>query len=258
MPKTNVAVLASMYRHPVKGFTPEPVTQVQLNEGRAFPFDRMYAVEDGPAGFDPDTPDHMSKQKFAVLVRDAGIARFRTQYDDESGIFRIGLKDGEETGFDLRTDAERKALADWLSKALEGRFDGPLRVLQAPGDYRFMDSRSGFVSILNLASVSALSDAMQAPVDPLRFRANMHVSGMETWGEDAWAQGDRLRIGEAVLEVIEPTVRCKATHANPQTGVYDMEIAPELVRTFQRRTMGIYARIVESGVVRVSDPVECV
>jgi uncharacterized protein YcbX len=50
------ARIASLYRHPVKGFTPERLARAELVAGQCFPCDRLYAVEDGPSGFDPAAP----------------------------------------------------------------------------------------------------------------------------------------------------------------------------------------------------------
>ena len=46
--------IASLCRHPVKGFTPEHLDSADLAAGGFFPCDRLYAVENGPSGFDPD------------------------------------------------------------------------------------------------------------------------------------------------------------------------------------------------------------
>ena len=48
------ATIAALFRHPIKGFTPEKVKLAQLVAGEAFPGDRLYALEDGPSGFDPE------------------------------------------------------------------------------------------------------------------------------------------------------------------------------------------------------------
>ena len=70
--------LASLWRHPVKGFTPERLGVATLQTGAYFPCDRIFAVEDGPSGFDPDAPAWISKQKFTVLAKIAKVARART------------------------------------------------------------------------------------------------------------------------------------------------------------------------------------
>ena len=48
--------IAALYRHPVKGFTPERLSHAELTAGGPFPCDRLYAVENGPSGFDPAAP----------------------------------------------------------------------------------------------------------------------------------------------------------------------------------------------------------
>jgi hypothetical protein len=56
-------------------------------------------------------------------------------------------------------------------------------VLTAPPGYRFTDSRKGYVSLINRASVSATEDLVGAPVDPLRFRGNLYLDGLAPWAE---------------------------------------------------------------------------
>ena len=73
----------------------------------------------------------------------------------------------------------------YLQGFCEGETRGAVRLLEAPDGFRFTDSiRSGFVSILNLASVRDLERRMGAPIDPLRFRANIAVEGWEPWAEE--------------------------------------------------------------------------
>ena len=47
------AQIASLYRYPVKGLSPEPLASVALETGQTLPADRRYAIENGPSGFDP-------------------------------------------------------------------------------------------------------------------------------------------------------------------------------------------------------------
>ena len=45
--------VVALYRYPVKGFSPEPLERVRIEMGGTFPFDRAFAIENGPSGFDP-------------------------------------------------------------------------------------------------------------------------------------------------------------------------------------------------------------
>ena len=76
--------IAALYRHPVKGFTPERLSHAELTAGGPFPCDRLYAVENGPSGFDPCAPGFIPKQKFTVLAAIPEVAKARTAYDEAS------------------------------------------------------------------------------------------------------------------------------------------------------------------------------
>lgn len=78
--------IAALYRHPVKGFTPERLAHADLAVGGPFPCDRLYAVENGPSGFDPAAPGHISKQKFTVLAAIPSVATAHTAYDEASHV----------------------------------------------------------------------------------------------------------------------------------------------------------------------------
>ena len=45
--------VSAIYRYPVKGLTPEKLDGVELKPGETLPFDRAYAIENGPGRFDP-------------------------------------------------------------------------------------------------------------------------------------------------------------------------------------------------------------
>src|SRR4051794_4346667 len=84
--------LAALYRHPVKGFTPEPMADVVLAPGHGFPFDRVWAVENGPSGFDPTAPAFVPKQKFAVLASLPRVAAATTRFDEHSGLLHAAAE----------------------------------------------------------------------------------------------------------------------------------------------------------------------
>ena len=46
----------SIYRYPVKGLSPERLLRAPLGVGATLPGDRLYAIENGPSGFDPQAP----------------------------------------------------------------------------------------------------------------------------------------------------------------------------------------------------------
>ena len=90
MQPPSVAFLA---RHPVKGLSPQALERVQLTAGAHFPGDRLFAIENGPSGFDAAEPKHQPKFKFLVLMRYPWLAQLQSHYDDATGVLRI-MRDG--------------------------------------------------------------------------------------------------------------------------------------------------------------------
>lgn len=250
------ARIASIYRHPVKGFTPERLTSATLEAGACFPCDRLYAVEDGPSGFDPAAPDHISKMKFTVLAKIPAVAKARTAYDEATGVFSARADGCPDFAGDLRTHAGKAGFEAWLADLLGDEAQGPLKVIEGPGAHRFMDSKSGFVSIVNLASVRDLGQRLGRTLDPLRFRANLYVEGWPAWVENDWT-GRTLTVGGATAEVLKPIVRCAATHVDPATAERDVELVKALFDHYGHMLCGIYlnvtggGEVVEGGVVAV-------
>ena len=251
-----VGRLKSLYRYPVKGFSPEPLASVALKAGGYFPCDRLYAVENGPSGFDPDAPAFVSKTHFTVLARIPKVALARTTYDETSGVFSIAATGYPPFSGDLRCGAGRTALACWLTDFLgPDEVHGPLNVLTAP-PHRFTDHPLGFVSMVNLASVRDLEQKLGRPVDPLRFRANLYVEGWPAWSELDWPKGAEVAFGAARARVVKPIVRCVATHVDPESGERDLEIVPALRALYGHLLCGVYLTVTEGGPVGQGDPVE--
>jgi uncharacterized protein len=250
------ATVRSLYRYPVKGLSPEALDSAALAAGGHFPGDRMFAVENGPSGFDPAAAEHMPKIKYLMLMRNERLARLKTSFDDATRVLTIRQGGGVVAAGNLDTADGRAAIERFLSTYMADDLRGPPRALVAPPGYRFMDSRSGFLSIIDLASVAAIASAAgRARLDPLRFRANVYVEGLGAWGEFGLV-GRAVRLGTATLEIIKPIDRCAATDVDPSTGIRDMKMVELLERMFDHHDCGVYARIVSGGVVKPGDTLE--
>lgn len=244
--------VAALYRHPVKGFTPEPVTQAELVAGDRFPCDRLYVVENGPSGFDPAAPAYIPKQKFAVLMAIAEVAKARTRYDEASGVLHASAVGHGELSVDLRQAEGRERFAAWLKPLLGEEAHCELKVLEAPESWRFTDHPLGHVSIINLASLRDLESKIGQPLNPLRFRANIYVDGWPPWAENAW-EGRELMVGWAKVKVFKPIVRCAATHVNPDTAERDIDVVKGLFDNYGNLLCGIYVHVTSGGMVGLGD-----
>lgn len=239
--------IASLYRYPVKGLSPERLTSAVLNEGAYFPGDRLFAIENGPSGFDPADPVHQPKIKYLMLMRHEVLATLRTRYDDASGDLVIARDGNEVLRARTATPEGRDSITAFFEGFMPEALRGTPRLLQAPEGYRFTDSRSGFVSIINLASVADLAKRIGAPIDPLRFRGNVMVEGLEPWAELDLAGRELATASGVRLQVVKRIERCAATNVDPQTGARDMQLPKALMTAFGHVDCGIYCKVLSGG-----------
>jgi uncharacterized protein YcbX len=245
--------IVDLHRYPVKGLSPEKLDRAILSKGDYFPGDRLFAVENGPAGFDPGKPEHQPKIKFLMLMRNESLARLTSRYLDETSTLVINEGDRELVRGDVATGEGRLAIEAFFRRFMPAELRGPPKVLTAPDGFRFTDSRSGFVSLINLASVEALGGVMDASIDPLRFRGNLHIDGLAPWAELDLV-GQVLTTDAGVrLKIIKRIPRCAATEVNPATATRDLAIPKALMATYGHVDCGIYAEVLAGGTIVPGD-----
>ncbi len=116
MPEQSYASVASIYRYPVKGLTPEPLEQVTLKPGQTLPADRRYAIENGPIGFDPAAPQYFPKTQFLMLMRNERLAALRSHYDDASHTLTIRQDNVAVARADLQTTEGRAEIEAFFAE----------------------------------------------------------------------------------------------------------------------------------------------
>ena len=250
-----MARIEAIYRYPVKGLSPERLPHVTLTPRASLPWDRAYAIENGPSNFDPQKPQYFPKIRFLELMRNARLAALRTSFDEDSHVLSIRYETREAARGDLRTPEGRAAIENFLAEYCADELRGPPRVLHAPG-HSFSDVAQQVVSIINLASVAELENAAGAAVDPLRFRGNLHVTGWPAWREFELL-GTQIAIGpRARLKAVKRIVRCAATEVDPDTAIRDLPIPRVLMDNYGHADCGMYAEVIEGGEIRSGDTIE--
>jgi uncharacterized protein len=251
--------IAAIYRYPVKGLSPEALDRVHLSAGQCLPEDRRFAIALASTRFDPEHPEWLPKTHFAMLMRDEKLAQLETSFNPATGELTIAEAGRVSVHAALTEPAGCKAVGDFVGAFLGDAVARPLRVVAASG-HAFADARrkpnattDQYVSLINLRSIAALGDAMDASVDPLRFRANVYFDGdAPAWRELDWI-GHNIRLGGAQVRVIAAITRCAATQVNPATAERDLDIPAALQRNFGHNLMGIYAEVATDGDIAAGD-----
>jgi uncharacterized protein YcbX len=246
--------IGALYRYPVKGLSPQPLESAEVESNGYFPGDRLFALENGPSGFNAAAPVHQPKIKFLMLMRNARLASLQTHYDDTSKLLTIAQEGKEVARGNLSSDSGRAAIETFFAGFCAEDLRGAVRLLEAPKGFRFTDSKSGFVSFVNFATVRAVGATIGRTVDPLRFRANVYLDGLEPW-EEFELVGKLLRAGDAHLEMLKRIDRCAATGVEPGSGRRDMDMVQALRAGWDHIDCGVYARVLQGGTLRLGDAV---
>ncbi len=241
----------SLYRYPLKGFSPEPLNAAMVEAGGCMPFDRAYAIENGGGRFDPLQPRHLPKINFLMLMRNERIATLRTAFDEVNETLTIHRDGGQVAQGQLSTPIGRQLIEQFISSYFAAELRGAPKIVQAAG-HSFSDVPAKCLHIVNLASVRELERVTGRAVDPLRFRANVYVDGFAAWQEFEWL-GKKLEIGSTRLSVFTRTERCDATNVDPATAARDMSIPNLLHRQWGHTDFGIYAKVADGGTLTVND-----
>lgn len=258
MPGHTETTIAAIYRYPVKGLSAEPLDRVTLTPGDCLPQDRRFAIALPTTCFDPEHPQWLAKTHFVMLMRDEALALLHTRFDPETGELTIADETGPVLRARITDPGGARQAADFIADFLGDSVARPLRLVEAPG-HAFADARKKpnatadkYVSLINRASLAALEEQVETPVDPLRFRANIYFDGPPAWRELDWI-GSEIMLGGARLRVVSPITRCAATEVNPETAERDLDIIAALRRGFGHNLMGIYAEVTEGGEIAMGD-----
>lgn len=245
------ARLAHLCRHPVKSAGHEEVAEVTLTAGRAFPFDREWAVAHAAAKFGAEGPGGWAAK--LNFLRGWGSADLMAVACTSDPVARtVTLSHPRRPAATFAPDRDGAALVDWLRPLWPEVRPEPAFVVRHDGQ-AMTDVPDPWVAILNLGSHRAV-EAQLGPLSIHRWRGNIWVDGWEPFAELAMA-GREIAIGDVVLRVEEPITRCRATAANPETGVFDADTLAVLEATQGHQDFGAYARVVLGGRVAVGDTV---
>lgn len=248
-------IVAEIRRYPVKSLAGERLDMAALHRSTGLSGDRRFALAHGASAFDPAAPRWQPKGHFVNLARTEALAALSARYDPATGLLALEDREtGKTCAADPGTADGQQTLGAWLTERLGIAAKGTVTVARGvPAG--FGDAPGGLVSLINLASVGSLAGAMGREIEPARFRGNLLLSELRPWGEMDWP-GRTLALGEARLRVLEPIVRCAATHVNPATAARDADVVGALERHFGHVDMGVYAEVIRGGDVSIGDRAE--
>lgn len=118
------------------------------------------------------------------------------------------------------------------------------------------------VSVISLATITGIAREVGMDLDRRRFRANIFLEThhRELFLEDDWV-GGTLVFGTSeprpAVSVTMRDMRCIMINLDPDTATQDKRIMKTVVR-LNKNNAGVYGTVVQTGTIRVGDPVSLV
>lgn len=244
------ARLAHIFRHPIKSIGHEEIRTASLSEGRVLPFDRVWAVATEQAKFDGPLTGWASKMNFVRGAAAPGLMAVIARTHDD-GTVELTHPDLWHLRINPDLPADQVKLMEWLRPLWDGAAP---RSVECPG-VALTDQRAARISVLSLSSLADFGARTGVPMSPHRFRGNLWIEGWAPWIERDLV-GRRIRIGAAEIEFVAPIGRCRATHANPETGVEDLDTLAALRATHGDQNFGLFGIVTRPGEIARGDVVE--
>lgn len=142
-----------------------------------------------------------------------------------------------------------------LQRRISEQFGGPVELMQLK--HGIFDDAS--ISVINLATMDAICQAANLPVDTRRFRANIVIdsTATEPFLEDGWV-GGKLVFGDEetgpMVHVTMRDLRCMMVNLDPDTAQQDPALMKAVVRMNQNNA-GAYGTVVRTGELLVGQEV---
>lgn len=243
--------LEYIYRYPVKGMRAERLERGKLRPAAGLEWDRAFAFTSGNQPPPPDNTTWTPARSFIQMTVYPQLAGFSAKVDDANGMLSVTAPDAANASTSL-LPGDDQAINALMNQHFK---PGPLgqislhRLADHHGHWDFTDTG---VSIINLATVEWLEWVSGLTLSHLRLRGNLYITGLEAFDEFALA-GQTIRIGNCVLKILRPAMRCAATSADPWSGDTSINVV-NLLRTYAGHTFcGMYAQVVNGGEIFEDD-----
>lgn len=238
-----------IYRYPVKSLRGEAMKWATI-QAYGIEGDRMYAIN-----------DLQRLGKFLTAREASELLGYEGQYkyaetngvSNGEGIIQVKTPSGAVLNWD--DPILWKELSQVCGRPLAGvkreprKEPDPIR-LEPIGSFE-----EEHLLITSDASLAAFQHIWGKSTDLRRFRTNLHLclADPEPFQEETWV-GQRLAIGEVIVDIMKPCTRCVMTTIDPDTLQRDPSLHRTLVEK-RKNHFGVYGRIVQTGRIQQGDAV---
>lgn len=256
-----IGTVESLWRFPVKSMRGEELPELFAGYAGVYG-DRLFAFESSAnaKGFPFFTGrDQRQMIRYRARFRNPEKAARPINWEEAEKLAPGVLNPVSASAADLMIDVETPdgktfAIDDpKLVDHLRANADAKHNVTLLRSDKAITDCRP--VSLISVQTAKKLGEETGVPVDKRRFRANIYLDLPESFAEDKFV-GKSLQIGsKVVVQIVGRDSRCMMITLDPDTA----EKSPAILKAVAQAhagMAGVYAAVLDEGIVRKGDPVK--
>ena len=249
--------ILELWQYPIKGFGGSPANSAMLAANGYFPDDRHFAISTGGHKIANAEPGAwFPKAHFLQLMSHEILAKYDCQYRTDGPKPLLELCYQGKRCLSINPDSEngRRQFEDFIAHNLSEHLHGQPR-LMVKNNQAYSDQASALISIASCASIANFANATGTKPDSRRFRINVIVHTDKDFDEVDMI-GQTFQCGEVLLKVQEPIGRCAAINVDPETSQRsDLDYVQFMKREFGHSNLGVFARVIKGGKIKVGDQV---
>ncbi len=251
--------IKKIVRYPIKGLSGENLNKITLEKNQVLPGDRQFAFSRPHIKYDKNNPTYLKKTNFLALVKDEKLAKLDTKFFPQTRELVIKLDNEIVINEILIQEENINRVETFFQNFLNLGIDQKPQLLEGIKSennnnltHSFSDIPDKAVSIISLTTISEFEKKLGKKILPSRFRGNLLIDNGIPWEEFNWV-GKKISVGDSVLEVFKKTQRCAATNVNPENAVRDINIPNEINTRYGHLDLGVYARVIKTGLISILD-----
>ena len=235
--------VAGLWRWPVKSMAGERVTALRL-DGRGAGGDRTHAV----------TYEHKGERKPLTAREAPRLLAWRAAYPFNLG----GGLDPARPPFATVTAPDGHSYR-WGDPRLRTKLEDDLgRPVELLRDIAGIHDAPRTLLVTTQASLDALGEELDGPIDLRRFRPNVHLEmDVAAWDDLGWEGAELTFSGGVRLRLLHPCERCAIPTRHPDTQVKWPGLLRHLAATHDQ-CFGINARVLTGGRLAAGEEAELI
>jgi uncharacterized protein len=260
------ATIKQLFTYPVKGLTPQEMSEFTLTMGHGIKGDRafalMFADNIEATKMPAENAPWISKKYLAVQNDWPLLAALECQYEPQTAVLTVKRQGVAVLTAETNTTAGRDRIGSFFTEYLgtieptkEARHPqrAPVHLAgNSSGETRYPDREPVHISLLSQATLDQLTERAGKNIDVRRFRPNIVLEGMSAWSEFELI-GKQFQLGNAHIEVTAPIGRCVNVEVNPENGDRDISLLNLLQQEFGHAKTGVLAKVISNGTVKIGD-----